>query len=231
VPSRAGAVGVNDVAALAPPPAAEEYFGTALPQVRRYAALLAGRGAERGLIGPREVPRLWDRHLLNCAVVHEAIPRHAAVADVGSGAGLPGVVIALIRTDLSVTLVEPLLRRATYLEEIVVELELSHVTVVRARAEELHGSLSVDVVTARAVASLDKLARWTLPLLRPGGRLLALKGESVIEEVAKARGALVRAGAVAVDVEEYGSGIVDPATRVAVIEAGPGTERIGARRR
>lgn len=193
--------------------------------------MLAGPGTERGLIGPREVPRLWDRHLLNCAVVHEAIPIEAVVADVGSGAGLPGVVIALVRTDLSMTLVEPLLRRSTFLDEVIADLQLPNVSVVRARAEDLHGSLTVDVVTARAVAPLDKLARWTLPLLHPGGRLLALKGASVVDEIAGTRTALAQAGAASAVVEEYGLGVVEPATRVAVVVRGPDVGQAGSRQR
>ncbi|HEX6328516.1 MAG TPA: 16S rRNA (guanine(527)-N(7))-methyltransferase RsmG, partial [Jiangellaceae bacterium] len=133
--------------------------------------MLAGPGIERGLLGPREVPRLWDRHLLNCAVIQDAVAQGATVLDVGSGAGLPGVVLAVVRPDLAVTLVEPLLRRSVFLGEVVAELRLSNVNVVRSRAEELHGKVIADVVTARAVAPLDRLARWTIPLVRTGGLL------------------------------------------------------------
>lgn len=202
------------------PDSAREYFGDAVCGVRRYVELLAGRGVERGLIGPREAPRIWDRHVLNCAVMADAVPVDASVADVGSGAGLPGLVWALTRPDLTVTLVEPLLRRTRFLDEAVAELELENVTVLRARAEDVAGELSVDVVTARAVAPLEKLARWTLPLLRPGGRLLALKGESVNDEVAAAASELRGLGAVSWTVREFGAGIVDPVTRVAVVELG-----------
>src|SRR3954451_23380282 len=161
-----------------PPAAAAGGFASALPSVERYAALLASAGTERGLLGPREVPRLWDRHLLNCAVLTDEIPRSATVCDVGRGAGLPGIVLALRRSDLRMTLVEPLLRRTTFLEEVVDELQLDNVEVVRGRAEDLHGCRTFDVVTSRAVAPLPKLLRWCLPLTRPGGEVLALKGRS-----------------------------------------------------
>lgn len=199
---------------------AAEYFGEAVGGVRRYVELLAGPGLARGLIGPREVPRIWDRHVLNCAVVVDAVPTDASVADVGSGAGLPGMVWALMRPDLKVTLVEPLLRRTRFLDEAVAQLELENVTVLRGRAEDVAHELAVDVVTARAVAPLVKLARWTLPLLRPSGRLLALKGESVNDEVAAAASELRSLGAASWTVREFGAGIVDPATRVAVVELG-----------
>lgn len=222
--------GAGTGAVPAPPRSAEEYFGASLAAVERYAALLAGPGAERGLIGPREVPRLWERHLLNCAVVHEAIPPGASVVDVGSGAGLPGVVIALIRPDLTITMVEPLLRRSRYLDEVVTELELPHVSVLRARAEDLHGNLTADVATARAVAPLDRLARWTLPLLRHGGRLLALKGASADEEVTNTRDAMRRAGAGAIELVEYGVGVIEPVTRVVVVERAAQKRSDGSRR-
>ena len=140
--------------APAPPPTAVDYFGDRIPVIERYVDLLAGPGIERGLLGPREMPRLWDRHILNCAVIHDALPPAAAVLDVGSGAGLPGVVLGIVRPDLSITLVEPRLRRSGFLNEIVAALRLPNVTVVRSRAEELHGQVMVDVVTARGVAPL-----------------------------------------------------------------------------
>lgn len=195
-------------------------FGDRLWLAERYAALLADQGIVRGVIGPREAPRIWDRHILNCAVVAPRVPADAAVADVGTGAGLPGLVWAIARPDLDMTLVEPLLRRTKFLEEAVSELGLERVTVVRGRAEELAGEVSVDVVTARAVAPLGTLARWTFPLLRPGGILLALKGQSVTDELASATGELAKLGASAWFVEEFGDGIVEPVTRVAVVEFG-----------
>jgi 16S rRNA (guanine527-N7)-methyltransferase len=149
----------------------------------------------RGLIGPREATRIWDRHILNCAVVAELVPSQASVCDLGSGAGLPGIPIALARPDLSVTLLEPLLRRATYLGEVVAALELRNVDVLRCRAEEVGGARSWDYVTARAVAPLERLAGWAAPLLAEGGTLLALKGESARDELAAALPKLRRLGA------------------------------------
>lgn len=176
---------------------------------------------ERGLIGPREVPRLWDRHLLNCAVAVPLVPEGADVIDVGSGAGLPGIVWAITRADISVTCLEPLQRRAIFLEEAVAELGLTdRVQVVRARAEDIvrgRGpvtSLRARVVTARAVAPLERLAGWTVPLVHPGGELLALKGRSAAEEVEASRAVLERLGIVSVDIVECGEGVVDPVTTV-----------------
>ena len=160
-------------------------FASRLSLAERYAAWLADAGVVRGLIGPREVPRVWDRHLLNCAVVADAVPPGATVADIGSGAGLPGLVLAIRRPDLRVTLVEPLLRRTTFLDEVVADLGLDQVEVVRGRAEELHGSRRFDVVTSRAVAPLEKLLGWCLPLCAPEGIVLAMKGSSAAEEVAQ----------------------------------------------
>lgn len=183
-----------------------------------YAGLLAGPGVERGLIGPREVPRLWTRHLLNCAVAADLVPEGASVVDVGSGAGLPGLVWAIVRPDLTVSCVEPLLRRATFLDECVNRLGLAdRVTVVRARAEEVPRSgsgLRGDVVTARAVAPLERLASWAMPLVAPGGQLLALKGRTAPEEVASARATLERLDVREVEIVECGVGIVDPPTTV-----------------
>jgi 16S rRNA (guanine527-N7)-methyltransferase len=177
------------------PAIAADVFGAALDQAVAYADLLADAGVVRGLIGPREVPRLWDRHILNAAALAWAFPpddearpeRSLRVADVGSGAGLPGIPLALARPDLSITLVEPLLRRSTFLSEAIVALGLdAQVEVVRARADALHGQRTFDVVTARAVAPLPRLLEWTMPLLDVGGQLLALKGESAERELAEA---------------------------------------------
>ncbi|WP_151083884.1 16S rRNA (guanine(527)-N(7))-methyltransferase RsmG [Nocardioides cynanchi] len=153
-----------------------------LPALRRYVALLAGDGVDRGLIGPREVPRLWDRHVVNCGLLAPLLPEGARVADLGSGAGLPGLVLAIARPDLAVTLVEPMLRRTTFLNEACEALHLERVQVVRGRAQELVGE-RFDVVTARALAPLPKLLTWALPLVAPGGALLALKGSSAADEV------------------------------------------------
>ncbi len=184
--------------------------------IYRYVDLLASVGTVRGLIGPREVPRLWDRHIRNCAAVAPAFPQGARVADVGSGAGLPGLVLALARPDLHVTLIEPLLRRTTFLSEVVADLQLTTVDVVRARAEEHDDTF--DVVTSRAVAPLEKLLRWCLPLCRPGGIVLALKGSSAEEELAAARPFLRTRRIGSARVDEYPAG-ADGSTRVVRIES------------
>jgi 16S rRNA (guanine527-N7)-methyltransferase len=188
----------------------------------RYADILATDGVTQGLIGPREAPRLWERHLLNCALVvvpsPGLVPAGSSVADVGSGAGLPGLVWALVRPDLRVVLIEPLLRRATFLERAVDDLGLTgRAVVARDRAEQLNGTLAVDVVTARAVAPLDRLARWTLPLVRPGGALLALKGRSAAEEIARTGSALGELGAEPAELVTVGAGVVPEPTRVVIV--------------
>ncbi|MCZ7417664.1 MULTISPECIES: 16S rRNA (guanine(527)-N(7))-methyltransferase RsmG [unclassified Streptomyces] len=219
---------------LAPPPEnAEAVFGDRLPDAIRYAELLADAGVRRGLIGPREVPRLWGRHLLNCAVLSEIVPDGVTVCDVGSGAGLPGIPLALVRPDLRITLLEPLLRRTTFLQEAVELLGLDHVTVVRGRAEEVLGTLApVHVVTARAVAPLDRLAGWGVPLLRPYGEMLALKGDTAEEELKGARSALQKLGVVKASVVQVGAGVVDPLSTVVRAEVGesPGGVRFAAKR-
>jgi 16S rRNA (guanine527-N7)-methyltransferase len=175
--------------------AARALFGERLDVARSFAAMLAGSAVQRGLIGPREVPRLWDRHLLNCAAVAELVPAGSSVIDVGSGAGLPGLVLAIARPDLRITLLEPLQRRVTWLDETVNALKLSEsVHVLRGRAESTDAR-GFDVATARAVASIDVLAGWCLPLLRPGGELLAIKGRSASTELAAAEPTLPSLGA------------------------------------
>jgi 16S rRNA (guanine527-N7)-methyltransferase len=183
-----------------------------LSLIEAYAASLATDGVVRGLIGPREAPRLWERHLLNCAVLAEVIPEGATVCDVGSGAGLPGMVLAIARPDLAVTLVEPLLRRSTYLTEVSEQLELSTVEVVRARADELHGKRRFDVVTSRAVAPLERLLGWSMPLVAPEGSLLAMKGSSISDEIADAAGVLARLGCTEPVVLELGADVISPQT-------------------
>ncbi len=216
------------------PPSARQMFGDALTTAERYAEFLAGPGVERGLIGPREVERLWDRHLLNCAVMEEAIPPKASVIDLGSGAGLPGIVLAIVRPDLTVTLLEPLLRRTVFLRECVDMLGLPGIEVRRARAEEVAGELAADVVVARAVAPLDRLARWALPLLHPGGELLALKGERAAMELREAEPVLREFGVRKAEVLHAGRGRVDPPATIVRAVAGEGSrfpkERAGARR-
>lgn len=205
---------------LTAPAAAEQVFGSALAQLQAYATLLAGPGVERGLLGPREAPRLWERHLLNCAGLAELIPPGAVVLDLGSGAGLPGLVLALQRPDVQVVLVEPMQRRANFLTEAVQALGLRSVVVRRARAEQLHEDIEVDVVTARAVAPLERLAGWSMPLLRPGGRLLALKGAQAQVELDAALPVLRRSGASAAEVVQVGSAELSTAARVVLATRG-----------
>lgn len=197
-----------------------------VPGMADFAEILSTIGVERGLIGPREVPRLWPRHLGNCAVVAEEAAEQlvvgARVADVGSGAGLPGLVWALVRPDLRMTLIEPLLRRSLFLEEVVSQLGVSsRVTVQRARAEEVVDRF--DVVTARAVARLEKLVPWTLPLTRVGGWMIALKGESAARELAEAASVIRRHGGGAAQIREYGSDVLEsPTTAVLIPRIGAG---------
>ena len=200
------------------PEAAVRVFGELIPQAERFAELLATSGAQRGLIGPREVPRLWDRHVLNCAVVAEVLDGADHVLDVGSGAGLPGIALALAAPDTRVTLVEPMLRRTVWLEEVVQELDLTdRVTVIRSRAENLPSDVTAPVVTARAVARLSTLAPWCLPLVDVGGRMIALKGSSAPQEVEEAAGVLQRLGGGAVDVVDCGQELLEVPTTVVVV--------------
>lgn len=195
-----------------------------LPLLERYTELLATDGVVRGLIGPREVPRLWDRHIANSAILTTAIPEGITVCDVGTGAGLPGMVLGICRPDLQVTLVEPLLRRTTFLDEVVTELGLENVEVVRGRADALHGARSFDLVTSRAVAPLDRLLEWSMPLVAPEGELLALKGSSVIEEIETARPVLKKYRCGEPVVVELGGGVLESVTfAVRVSWADPST--------
>jgi 16S rRNA (guanine527-N7)-methyltransferase len=194
----------------APPPAAEQLFpGDRLGVATAYAELLATDGVVRGLIGPREAPRLWGRHLVNCALMGAALPQGSRVADIGSGAGLPGLVLAIARPDVTMTLVEPLLRRTTFLEEAVGALGLTNVSVRRDRADALHGAESFDVVTARAVAPLERLLGWCMPLVSPTGELVAMKGASVEEEVVAAAPVLSRLGCGEPVIEVYGQQLAE----------------------
>jgi 16S rRNA (guanine527-N7)-methyltransferase len=168
-------------------PRLESFFGEAYPVVQRFRDLLVREGVLRGLIGPREVPRLWGRHIVNSAAVVPFLPTNGRIIDLGSGAGLPGVVVAAMRPDAEVVLLEPMERRTDWLTEVSEELGLKNVVVCRGRAQDVQGELVGDAVTVRAVASLDKLYRWALPLLRQGGTLVALKGGKAEEEVEAAR--------------------------------------------
>lgn len=198
--------------------AAEKIFGDRLPLAQRYVEHLATSGIERGLIGPREVPRLWGRHVLNCAVVEEFIAENASVADVGSGAGLPGLCLAIARPDLSLTLIEPLERRVIWLDEVIEDLGLENVDILRSRAEQAVGMVDADYVTARAVSALVGLLDITLPILRGQGELLALKGRSAAEEITKARKKLNKYGAREVDILTAGETLLEePTTVVQVI--------------
>lgn len=190
-------------------------FGDRLPLAQRYAEHLASTGVEYGLLGPREVPRLWPRHVLNCAVLADLIGPGTHVADLGSGSGLPGIALAVRRADLHIVLIEPLLRRAQWLRAVVDDLGLEQVQVRRARADELAGDLAVPVVVARAVAPLDRLAAWALPLLTPGGELLAMKGRSAQEEVERTGRAVRKAGATSTQILRLGTDLLlEPVTVV-----------------
>lgn len=201
-----------------PATAAADVFAERFGVAREYAAILAGAGVERGLIGPREVGRLWERHLLNSAAVGELVTPGERIADIGSGAGLPGIPLALARPDLRVTLIEPLLRRSDFLHEVVDELGLD-VTVVRGRAEDQGVQQRVgemDAVVSRAVASLDKLTRWSVPLLRADGRMLAIKGERAGKELDEHRRVMESLGAADARVVTCGEDYVNPPVTVVV---------------
>ena len=215
-----------------PPPGADEVFGAALPRAVDFAHLLATEGVARGLIGPRETARLWDRHLLNCAAVAELVPASGELVDIGSGAGLPGIVLAMLRPGVRVVLLEPLLRRSVFLNECLSRLDLPNATVVRARAEEMAGAMKADVATARAVAPLDRLAGWAAGLLRPGGQILAIKGQAAEEELAAARPVLSRLGVRSAEVLRVGHGrVISATTVVRVVIGGRGREeQAGAHR-
>ena len=210
------------------PHGATEVFGDRLTLAKRFTAILSDTGVSHGLIGPREVPRIWERHVLNCAVIHPAITVGQMVIDVGSGAGLPGLALAIARPDLDIHLVEPMLRRTQWLSQAIEELELANATVHRGRAEQFWGVLRAPVVTARAVARLSQRAGWCLPLVRPGGSMLARKGSRAAEELATNRALLRRLGAVEESIESFGRGIVDPETTVLRVVLGDRPSRPSA---
>ncbi len=218
-------------AARAAPDAAPALFGPRLDLAQRYAEFLAGAGVERGLIGPHEVPRLWERHLLNSAAVSELLDPGDHVVDIGSGAGLPGLPLAIARPDVRVVLLEPLLRRADFLREVVTELGLP-VEVVRGRAEEPWVRDHVgetDVAVSRAVAALDKLTRWSMPLLRADGRMLAIKGERAPDEVRQHRRVMEALGAVDVRVVTCGANYLRPPATVVSARRGKQARHTPAR--
>ncbi|HSX67331.1 16S rRNA (guanine(527)-N(7))-methyltransferase RsmG [Nocardioides sp.] len=228
---------MNDVSRETPPalpevPASARgvFSSDRLPLITRYAESLATDGVLRGLIGPREVPRLWDRHLLNCGALGDLLPEGSTVADIGSGAGLPGLVLAIARPDLHLTLVEPLLRRTTYLQEVVDALELPNVDVVRGKADVLHGKKTFDVVTSRAVAPLERLLTWSMPLVAPSGALVALKGSAIAEEIVEARSVLRAYGCAEPTILPVGEGVIpDPTLAVRVVWADPARAKVGLR--
>jgi len=206
----------------AAPESAEPIFGERLGIAQRYAELLATAGVERGLLGPREVDRIWDRHLLNSAAVAELLQPGERVIDIGSGAGLPGIPLAIARPDLEVVLLEPLLRRSEFLTEVVDELGLA-VEVVRGRAEDpgvRNRFGDRDAAVSRAVAALDKLTKWSMPLLRPDGRMLAIKGERASDEVEQYRRVMTASGAADVRVVTCGANYLRPPATVVSARCG-----------
>ena len=214
------------------PAAAGEIFGPGLDAAQRYAETLATTGVERGLLGPREVDRIWDRHLLNSVAVAELLERGERVVDIGSGAGLPGIPLAIARPDLNIALLEPMLRRSEFLKEVVAELGLT-VEVVRGRAEdpairERFGER--DVAVSRAVAALDKLTKWSMPLLRPGGRMIAIKGERAPDEVEEHRRGMAALNAVDVRVVTCGASYLRPPATVVVAQRATRSRRGSAPR-
>lgn len=209
-----------DGGAARPAAAIETAFGDRQELADQYHSWLAQHATVRGLIGPREVPRLWDRHILNCAALADVIPEGATVADIGSGAGLPGIPLAIARPDVSVILIEPLLRRTTFLDEVVGDLGLENVTVIRGRAEEKVVRKEVglvDVVTSRAVAPLGKLAGWSLPLVRPGGHMIAMKGSSAAEEIERDAKLIRKAKGKKPVIVEVGKAVLETPTYVVEI--------------
>jgi 16S rRNA (guanine527-N7)-methyltransferase len=199
------------------PPAAGQIFGDRIGLAEHFVAILSDTGISHGLIGPREAPRLWDRHVLNCAVLADAIAatgERQRVIDVGSGAGLPGLALAIARPDLDLHLVEPLARRTGWLSGTVAELGLTNVTVHTARAESMWDRIDAPWVTARAVSGIVQLAEWTLPLLTSNGSLLALKGSRAYSELDAGRTALMRLGVVEASVDVYGDGLLEEPTIV-----------------
>lgn len=215
--------GAGGTSSPAPAAAADVFgdrvFGARLNLAQEYRDILATDGIVQGLIGPREVERLWVRHILNCAVIGEVIAPGSTVIDIGSGAGLPGIPLAIARADLTITLVEPLLRRSTFLESVVTRLGLTGVRVVRGRAEEkaVRDDIgTADIVTSRAVAPLDRLAGWSAPLVKPGGAMIAIKGSSAADEIERDRAGVERRGLIRLRVAVCGERFLDDPTTVVI---------------
>lgn len=208
------------------PPEAVAFLGPQIELMERYVEHLCDTGVSHGLVGPREVPRMWERHVLNCAVVHPGIAQGSRVADIGAGAGLPGLVIAIARPDLEMTLVEPLLRRTTWLERVVDDLELDNVRIERARAEELWGKRQFDVVTSRAVARLGELARWSLPLAGKDGEMFVLKGSRAQQELDEDAGVLRKLKVTDALLESWGADVVEPETLTVRLRAAGGAPQL-----
>jgi 16S rRNA (guanine527-N7)-methyltransferase len=228
VSGRDGAAAADGATGVAPPvpDIAARVFGDALPAAAAFVSRLATDGVTRGLIGPREVPRLWERHVLNSAAVAEAVPEGARVVDVGSGAGLPGIPLGLARPDVELTLVEPMARRVEFLEEVAAELAAPaglRWRVVRGRAEDrsvVSAVGTVDVVTARAVAPLPRLVGWVRGLMRPGAQLVALVGARALAELPGLVSALEAAGMRDVHARAVGADLGEAATTVVVMTRG-----------
>lgn len=196
------------------PAAAAGVFGEHIERAREFTAHLGEQGETLGLIGPLEAARLWSRHIINCAVVAPFLTAQGRVADVGSGAGLPGLVLAIARPDVHLTLIEPMERRTDWLRDESERLGLTNVTVLRARAEEARVAGPFDQVTARAVSALAKLVPITAPLVVPGGQLIFLKGSRISDEISAAAAVLRRHRVTDVEVIELGEGIVPEVTRL-----------------
>jgi len=196
------------------PTSAADVFGDRLPLARAFTAALAEHGEERGLIGPLELPRLWSRHILNSAIIAPLFTAGAEVGDVGSGAGLPGLVLAIARPDVSWVLIEPMERRVAWLNEQVSALGLDNVRVVRSRAEDYRPLASLDQVTARAVSALRTLIPIVAPLVRPGGELILLKGAGAPQEMDAAVKQIRRFNLHDVRVEVVGEQVLPEPSRV-----------------
>lgn len=200
--------------------AAEVLYGDRVGLAERFVEHLVTTGIEWGLLGPREIPKMWDRHVLNCAVVQELIPQGAVVADVGSGAGLPGLALAITRPDVQFVLIEPLERRVDWLNMVIEDLELENVDVLRARSEQVFDSVDVDIVTARAVSAMKSLVPITVPLLHGQGELLAIKGQSAKSEIEKADKVLRKFKTKKAEVLTVGDELLEVPTTVARLTYG-----------